>query len=101
MLKSIQMKGIPMETLRESEERSFRLLCQMRQTEWRGRGGTGSREPSPAMFCGIPLLMLLILCAEAEEDQKKTWMKTTPHLKYLLVWKRTRAESHPFPNHFP
>lgn len=86
MLKSTQMKGIPSEILRESEERSCHLLCQMRY-RLSGEGG-GRAEPSPAMFCGIPLLILLTLCAGAEEDQKKTWMKNTPHLKYLLVWKK-------------
>lgn len=93
------MRGLLIEILGGSEERSFCLLCQMRYRLNGEAGRVGRTQPS--MFCGTPLLILLTLCAEAEEDQKKTWMKNTPHLKYLLVWKKDPGCIPPFPEPLP
>lgn len=61
-------------------------------------------EPSTAVLCRTSLLTLLTLqFTAAEEDQKKTWMKTghTPHLQYLLVWKKDPGCTPPFPKPHP
>lgn len=61
-------------------------------------------EPSTAMLCRTSLLTLVTLqLTEAEEDQEKTWMKTghTPHLQYLLIWKKDPGYTPPFPKPHP
>lgn len=56
-------------------------------------------EPSTIMLCRTSLLTFLILqFMEAEEDQKKTWMKNRPHSSLTIFISQEKGPSmHPTP----